>query len=145
MCFLKDRGMPCLVKGRGKKTCNVEAIKRDASVFFCCHNANAASIFSETYTVFYGDVNSQVTGHGLKTRGKKRGQLTRDITEVQRKARSVWECLESSELQDFLQSQRSEEGRENTKDTLGHKSPPPPSLAVPLGKVMLSQITFFFF
>lgn len=91
--FPKRQRDACLVKGRGKKTCNVKATKRDASVFFCCHNANAASIFSETYTVFYGDVNSRVTGHGLKTRGKERRRLRTDITEVQQRQESVWVCV----------------------------------------------------
>lgn len=47
-----------------------------------------------------------------------------------------------SELQEFLQSHHSGEWRENTKDTLSHKSTSPPSLSVPLGKAILSSNTF---
>lgn len=86
-------------------------------------------LFSARRTVFYGGVNSRVTGHGL--RGKERGRLRTDITEVQQRQEGARLCQphnlplsvsESSDFQDFLQSQRWEEGRENTKDTLGHKS-----------------------
>lgn len=55
---------------------------------------------------------------------------------------SVCICLGSSELQAFLQSHHSGEWRENTKDTLRHKSTSPPTLSVPLGKVILSAKTF---
>lgn len=51
-------------------------------------------------------------------------------------------CQGPPELQGFLQSHRSEEWRENTKDTLSYKSTSPPSLSVPLGKVILSSKTF---
>jgi len=150
ICFLKDKGMPCFGRRRGKRGMQQQAVscrgyKKGCSSFPPSQPWKSAAIFSRTYVALGRDVNT--VGFGLATLGRRgedthqdacsknnnpTGQVCVSLSASQPLSLHVCVCVcvcqGPSELQAFLQSHRSEEWSENTKDTLSHKSPSPPAL-----------------
>lgn len=160
--------MPCFGRGRKKRSMHQHAVscrsyKKECCSFLLIQTRKSAAIFSRAFAV-HGAWKwcKHFVRFVLERRGEEKGRQRRiqqrmcstntKLTIPQTKcvcvslltsqSACVCVCQGPSELQAFLQSHRSGEWRENTKDTLSHKSISAPSLPVPLGKVILSSKTF---